>query len=622
MTISTETQVRGALVGFGMLPGGVVQNDLAQFCVWAPDKERVELHILHPQERVVAMEAVQRGYHRADLEAPAGTRYFIRIDGKDYPDPASRFQPEGVHASSELVDSSFDWTDRDWSGLPLRELVFYELHVGTFTDAGTFEAIIPRLDELADLGITALELMPIAQFPGSRNWGYDGVFPYAPQNSYGGPRGLKGLVDAAHDRGIAIVLDVVYNHLGPEGNYLDAFGPYFTDRYHTPWGRALNFDGPLSEPVREFFIQSALMWITEYHIDGLRLDAVHAIADKSAYPFLQQLTEAVHQRGETLRRRVHVIPESDLNDPRLVRPAELSGLGMDAQWCDDFHHALHALLTGERSGYYGDFGRLGDLAKTFRDSFVYEGGYSEYRKRRHGAPARDLSPTHFVVFSQNHDQVGNRMKGDRLSTLVTFEQLKLAAGAVLLSPYLPLLFMGEEYGERAPFLYFVSHSDPELIDAVRKGRGQEFQSFAWQEDAPDPQAEETFLQSRLRRTSLDENRGLRNFYREVIHMRRAHQALMGAAHRDIETQSFENERVLLVRRWTSEEQVLVVYNFGENPVTRRPSVPGGAWLLLFDSADRRWLGPGSSLPQLSDFTKDSSFFVHPYSFAVFASEAG
>lgn len=620
MSSHTETHVRSSVVGFGMRPGAILSGNRTQFCVWAPEAKQVELHLVHPLERILPMETLHRGYHHLELEVPAGTRYFFRLGGKDYPDPASRSQPEGVHASSEVVSPEFYWTDFDWSGIPLRELIFYELHVGTFTEQGTFDAAIARLDDLVDLGVNAIELMPIAQFPGSRNWGYDGVFPYAPQNSYGGPTQLRRLVDAAHQRGLAVFLDVVYNHLGPEGNYLDAFGPYFTDRYKTPWGRALNFDGEYSEPVREFFIESALHWITDYHIDGLRIDAVHAIADTSAHPFLHQLTDAVHERAESLRRRVLVIPESDLNDPRLIRSPELGGFGMDGQWSDDFHHALHTLLTRENSGYYSDFGRTGDLAKAFRDGFVYEGGYSEYRKRRHGASARDVAPFRFVVFSQNHDQVGNRMLGERLSSLVSFEQLKLAAGSVILSPYLPLIFMGEEYGERAPFLYFVSHSDPELIEAVRNGRSEEFKAFNWKGTAPDPQAEETFVRSRLRRSGLEENRAIRALYRELLRLRKSTPALMPPPQRNIDVQAFENEHVLIVRRWTNEQQVLLIYNFGEQPVTRRPSVPGSGWLLLLDSADRRWQGPGSSLPELSDFMNDRSFFMHPYSFAVFLSD--
>jgi maltooligosyltrehalose trehalohydrolase len=359
--------------------------------------------------------------------------------------------------------------------------------VGTFTPEGTFEAIIPHLDELRELGITAVELMPVAQFPGTRNWGYDGVYPFAVQNSYGGPEGLKRLVNACHGRGIAVVLDVVYNHLGPEGNYLWDFGPYFTDRYKTPWGSAINFDGPHSDPVRRLFIENALYWVTEFRMDGLRIDAVHGILDFSAYPFLEELASAVHEKAERLNRRVYVIAESDLNDTRVIRSRELGGYGLDAQWNDDFHHALHTLLTEDQTGYYQDFGRLGDLVKAFREGFVCSGQYSSYRRRRHGNSSRDIPAGCFVVFAQNHDQVGNRMRGERLSQLVCRERMKLAAGVVFLSPFIPLLFMGEEYGETAPFPYFISHSDADLVEAVRRGRREEFAAFGWSQEPPDPQ---------------------------------------------------------------------------------------------------------------------------------------
>ena len=434
-------------------------NGKTRFEVWAPLASRVDLHILSPKDRIVAMEPRARGYHEivADKVAP-GSRYFYRFNDKERPDPASRFQPEGVHGPSEVVKTDFRWQDRNWFGPELKDYVIYELHVGAFTPEGTFDAIIPRLEYLKELGITAVELMPVAQFPGARNWGYDGVAPFAPQNSYGGPEGLKQLVDACHENGLAVVLDVVYNHLGPEGNYLGEFGAYFTDRYHTPWGWAVNFDGPDSDEVRKYFIQNALYWVGEFHIDALRLDAVHAILDHSPRPFLLELGEAVHREAGRIHRRIYLMPESADNDARLLRARELGGFALDAQWNDDFHHCLHVLLTGERSGYYEDYSRVDQLAKSFRQGFVYSGEYSGFRKRRHGSPAGDIPAERFVVFSQNHDQVGNRMFGDRLCRLAGFEGAKLAAGAVLLSPFVPLLFMGEEYGETAPFPWHASTS--------------------------------------------------------------------------------------------------------------------------------------------------------------------
>ncbi|HKO56908.1 MAG TPA: alpha-amylase family glycosyl hydrolase, partial [Thermoanaerobaculia bacterium] len=354
-----------------------------EFRVWAPHRERVELHIVAPREQRVAM-TKRDGYHEAVVESGEGTRYFFTLDGTDRPDPASRYQPEGVHGPSEVVGSDFEWHDAEWRGLPLQDYVVYELHVGTFTDEGTFEAVIPRLDELKELGITAVELLPVGQFPGERNWGYDGVYVGAAQASYGGVRGLERLADACHQRGLALVLDVVYNHLGPEGNYLSEYGPYFTDRYKTPWGLALNFDGPQSDHVRWFFIHNALQWIDEFHIDALRVDAVHAIVDHSAEPFLQDLTSAVRARAEELGRRVYTIAESDLNDPRVITPKEQLGLGFDSQWADDFHHSLHTLLTGERDGYYEGFGRVSDLARVLERGYLFVGQHSTYRGRRYG----------------------------------------------------------------------------------------------------------------------------------------------------------------------------------------------------------------------------------------------
>ena len=446
-------------ITLGAIPG---ENGRCCFRVWAPRAEKVEVRLVAPQERLLPLKKAEAGYFHGVLErVEPGARYFYRLDGtRERPDPASRFQPEGVHGPSQVIEPDFPWTDQGWCGLGLPAYVIYEIHVGAFTPAGTFEAVIPHLAELKELGITALELMPVAQFPGRRNWGYDGVFPYAVQNSYGGPAGLKRLVDACHRHGLAVILDVVYNHLGPEGNYLGDYGCYFTDRYRTPWGEAVNFDGPHSDEVRRFFIENALYWIGDCHIDALRLDALHAIFDQSPQPFLAELAEAVHAQAEGLNRRVHLMAESDLNDVRLIRPPELGGYGLDAHWNEDFHHALHTLLTGEQGGYYEDFGRLAQLAKAFREGFVYSGQYSPYRRRRHGSSSRGLPGQRFIVFAQNHDQVGNRLLGDRLTRLVSFEALKLAAGAMILSPFLPLLFMGEEYGEVAPFHYFISHSDP------------------------------------------------------------------------------------------------------------------------------------------------------------------
>lgn len=553
-----------------------LENGNSRFRVWAPKAERVEVDL---DGRRVALESTEDGYFEGVVEgAGPGTRYAYRLDGGDArPDPASRYQPDTVHGPSEVVRRRFDWTDEGWRGIALDEHILYELHVGAFTPEGTFDAIVPRLDELVDLGITAIELMPVAQFPGTRNWGYDGVLPFAVQNSYGGPEGLKRLVDACHVRGLAVVLDVVYNHLGPEGNYLSEFGPYFTERYKTPWGLALNYDGPHSDPVRRYFIENALHWIAEYHFDGLRLDAVHAIADASERPFLQELGTEVKALAERLGRRVHIFPESDINTLFFLRSPEHGGCGLDAQWTDDFHHCLHTLLTGESSGYYQDFGSLALMAKSMGGGFAYTGQYSTFRRRRHGVPADELDGSRHVVCIQNHDQTGNRMKGERIASLVDFDSQKLAAGAVLLSPFLPLLFMGEEHGETAPFLYFVSHSDPGLIESVREGRAKEFAAFGWQGTPPDPQAEETFERSR----PTARNEELYAFYKELIRCRKSVPALRNLGKTNQEVTLFEDQGVIVARRWSGESEVLIAYNFaGEE---RTVPLPAGEWRTLLAS---------------------------------------
>lgn len=569
-----------------------LKDQRCRFRVWAPNARAVEVDVCGT--RRVPLEPREDGYFEAEVDAvPPGTTYSYRLDGGEArPDPASRYQPEGVHGPSAVVDHRFDWTDDAWPGISLPEHILYEIHVGTFTPEGTFDAVIPCLDRLADLGVTAIELMPVTQFPGARNWGYDGVLPYAVQGSYGGPEGLKRLVDAAHARGLAVVLDVVYNHLGPEGNYLSEFGPYFTERYKTPWGLALNYDGPESDPVRRYFIENALAWIADYHIDGLRLDAVHAIADASERPFLQELGTEVRILAGQLRRRVHVFPESDINTLFFLRRPERGGCGFDAQWTDDFHHSLHTLLTGERSGYYVDFGSVEQMAKAMAGGFVYTGERSPYRRRRHGVPADEMSGDRHVVCMQNHDQTGNRMNGERIASLTDFESLKLGAAAVLLSPFLPLLFMGEEYGETAPFLYFVSHSDEDLIRAVREGRKEEFAAFGWTEEPPDPQSAETFERSRLNQSLREEGRHamLHAFYQELIRLRKTVPALARLSKEDTEVTEFDS--VILVRRRSAEGDALLAFNFSEEEKALAP--PEGDWRKILDSAGERWDGPGEA----------------------------
>ena len=575
------------------------------FDVWAPAREEVTLKIVSPRERWISMERVDRGYWEAIVpDLSPDTQYLYRLDGdKERPDPASHFQPGGVHGPSQVVDHHrFGWLDHAWKGLELAEMIIYELHVGAFTPSGTFEAIIPRLKDLKALGVSAIEIMPVAQFPGERNWGYDGVYPFAVQDSYGGPEALKRLVNACHQAGLGVILDVVYNHLGPEGNYFWDFGPYFTNRYRTPWGDAVNFDGPYSDEVRNFFIENALHWFTRYHIDALRLDAVHAIHDRSATPFLLELAERTKALSQELHRPCHLIAESDMNDVRLIAPPALGGCGLDAVWSDDFHHALHSLLTGEKHGYYVDFGAVHHLVKAMGEGFAYAGEYSTYRKHRHGNSSKDRPCRQFVVFSQNHDQVGNRMLGERLSRLVDFEGLKLCAGLVLLSPYVPLLFMGEEYGEEAPFLYFVSHSDPDLIEAVRTGRREEFASFSWYGEPPDPQSPQTFLLSKLQWQKRKDGRHqtLLSFHKALIELRREIPALSTLDRSRLRVQGWEERKTLLVHRWdgTESSRVLCFFNLN-NEVSQleMPAfVPEPVWKKKLDSSETIWGGPGTALP--------------------------
>ena len=510
------------------------------------------------------MSAGDRGWWSVDRDRPGGVDYAYSINGGPArPDPRSPWQPDGPHSPSRTVDhASFLWTDHAWTGRDLATAVLYEVHVGTFTEAGTFDAAIDKLDHLVDLGITAVELLPVAEFAGSRGWGYDGVDLYAPHHAYGGPDGLMRLVDACHERGLATILDVVYNHLGPSGNYLGDFGPYFTDRYATPWGAAINFDGSDSDEVRAFFVDNALMWLRDYHFDGLRLDAVHAILDTSATHILEEIGNAVGGLEAELGRTLWVIAESDLNDPRVVTPVERGGYGLDAQWSDDFHHALHALLTGERNGYYSDFGTVAHLAKALQNAFVYDGVHSPYRRRRHGRTPVDLDAHRFLGYLQNHDQIGNRAVGDRSAALLDLDALKVGAALVLAAPFVPMLFQGEEWGASTPFLYFTDH-DAELGRLVSEGRRSEFAAFGWDPtDVPDPQDEATFERSRLRWDELenDPHAELLEWHRELIRFRVAHPPSPDLS--SIETHHDDSNRWLVVERG----DVTIACNFSDEEV--------------------------------------------------------
>lgn len=509
--------------------GAQLQPDNSvRFSLWAPRIAAPRVRIYTGKAKgdypLAPVDSSHGVYEATVPNVGAGADYAIVVDEtRALPDPVSRWQPNGVHGPSRVVDSSaFQWTDETWRGVVMDELVIYEIHVGAFTSEGTFAAVIPRLAELKALGVTAIEFMPVGQFPGARNWGYDGVGIYAVQDTYGGPDAFKMLVDAAHATGLGVILDVVYNHLGPEGNYLEAFGPYFTHKYKTPWGQALNYDDAGSDEVRRFAIDSALNWFTEYHVDGLRLDAVHGIFDFSPRHLIEELTTTVHDQADLLGKSIVVIGESDLNDPKLLRGVADRGFELDGQWSDDFHHAVHAALTGDRGGYYADFGPVSAIAESLREPFVFAGQYSTFRSRKHGASSVGVPRRRFVVAIQNHDQVGNRAEGDRLAAILPRNRVRLAAALLLLSPYVPLLFMGEEYGETNPFQYFISHSDNGLVDAVRAGRRDEFASFGWGHAVPDAQDEVTFQRSKLdwAKAGLPEHAQLLALYRDLLAMRR------------------------------------------------------------------------------------------------------
>jgi maltooligosyltrehalose trehalohydrolase len=594
--IGGTTAERGA---FRLERGATVEPDgSVSFAVWAPRHPSLAVRLLDLDGGTRAELPMHRdgqGVHRARAaagSAPAGTDYLYVVPGVGArPDPVSRCQPAGVHGPSRVVaPAAFRWRDAGWTGVARADLVFYELHVGTFTPAGTFAAVAEKLPYLRDLGVTAVELMPVAAFPGERNWGYDGVFPYAPHVAYGGVEGLKALVDACHAQGLALFLDVVYNHLGPEGNYLGVYGPYFSDRYRTPWGDALNFDGPDSDEVRRYFIDDALYWLTEYHVDGLRLDAIHGIFDFGARHLLADLAEAFHAEAARLGRQAWLVAESDLNDPRVVRPPETGGWGLDAQWSDDFHHALHALLTGARLGYFADFGAPSQLAKAITAGFVYDGQPAPHRRRRHGASSAGDPGDRFVACIQNHDQVANGYQGRRLSRVAGLEKQKVGAAVLFSSPVLPLLFQGEEYGEEAPFDYFTSHADPALVEAVRVGRHAEYQHLLEEgvgiESWTDPQDPETLQRSKLRWT-LEQPAHAETlaFYRALIALRRR-LAPLGNGRKDL-TRVAHDPRghwLTIHRGDPSGAATVTAANLGDEPATVPLPTEARGWRLALATA--------------------------------------
>jgi maltooligosyltrehalose trehalohydrolase len=591
----------------------------AEILLWAPYAKSVEIKLMATDEKLPLLRE-NSGYWKAVTGRlkPADLYKFVLDGEKERTDPASLSQPEGVHGPSQAIDlKAFSWTDAGWKNITLEDYIIYELHTGTFTPEGTFESIEQKLDYLKALGVTAIEVMPVSQFPGGRNWGYDGVYPYATQNSYGGPAALQHLVNTCHEKGIAVILDVVYNHIGPEGNYLGEFAPYFTEKYHTPWGKAINFDDAWCDGVRQYFIENALMWFRDFHIDALRMDAVHAIKDFSPEHILREIRQQVNELMKVGGRRYHLIVELDLNDTRFINPIEQQGFGMDAQWIDEFHHALRVTAGQERNGYYADFDGIAHLAKAYKDAYVYDGIYSPHRHKIFGSKA-DKNPGHqFVVFSQNHDQIGNRMLGERSSRLLSFEMQKLMAGAVIASPFLPLLFMGEEWSEPNPFLYFVSHTDPELQEAVRKGRKAEFAAFHALGEAPDPQSEETFRRSKLQWDLLnkDIHKTMFNYYQTLINLRKTHPALKNLNRRQMDVQLNEKQKMILLHRWHEDKRVLVIMNFSDQQQLQTMPAYGNDWWKLIDSADGIWKGPAPA----PDFVRQGeTMIIQPESFLIYS----
>ncbi|MGC2031099.1 MAG: malto-oligosyltrehalose trehalohydrolase [Steroidobacteraceae bacterium] len=564
--------------------------------VWAPLAKSVEL--VTPQRRF-ALHREESGCWQDDVQAAAlehGYRYSID-GGEPLPDPRSQWQPDGVHGSSRVVDWSSPDAARARSGIAafrakaLGDAVIYELHVGTFTPEGTYAAAQAKLPHLVQLGVTHVELMPLATFPGRRGWGYDGVDLYAPFPAYGTPLELAAFVAACHGQGLAVLLDVVYNHLGPDGNYLSQYGPYFTDRYQTAWGAAINFDGPHSDGVRRFFIDNALMWLRDYGFDGLRLDAVHAIYSFDAVHMLEELAAAVRELGDALGRHFVLIAESDLNDPRLVRAVAQGGFGLDAHWADDFHHAVHRFFTGESDGYYADFRGLADLAAALRDGYVYQGQFSTHRGRRHGRAPAGVAAHQLVVCAQNHDQIGNRAQGERLSMLLGVAQLKAIAALTLLSQFVPLLFQGEEWGASTPFLYFTDHQDAELGRLVAAGRSREFSSFRWVGTVPNPQELETFTRSKLDWSELTRppHAEIFEWYRQLIRLRAQKRARTKAS-----------VKFDAAARWLrfAHGEVLCVFNLSD--AAQRVPMPRGAWRLELRS-DAAVVQPADEVPGQATF---------------------
>jgi maltooligosyltrehalose trehalohydrolase len=588
------------------------------FRVWAPLAKEIALVIKAPRELVLPMEREHDCFKAIATELRAGADYLYRIDGKsERPDPVSRWQPHGVHGPSRVFDpDAFEWSDSGWKGIPLDEYVIYELHIGTFTPAGTFAAAVARLDYLREVGITAVEIMPVAQFSGARNWGYDGVYPYAVQSSYGGPDELKRLVDECHRRGLAVIMDVVYNHLGPEGNYLLEFMPCFSRTHKSPWGEALNYDGPYSYGVRRYVIENALYWLAEYHVDALRLDAVHGIFDFGARHVLAELSERFHREVARLGRSAFLIAESDLDDVRVIRSIAEGGWGMDAQWNDAFHHALHTVLTGDRHGYFADYGSLADLRKAIVEGYVYDWRYSEVRKRYHGSSSADRPGRQFVVFTQNHDQIANARAGKRPASTLSAGQEKIAAALLVCAPNLPLFFMGQEFGSTSPFTYFTDFQDRGLARAVSEGRKREYPGFL-AAGFIDPQSPAAFEGSKLRWEQVAEpaHEEMLRFHRELLALRKRHRCLSNCR-KDLTSVEFDGSArwMTVVRHDPSGGYAVIVCNLAG----RRLAIPlarGGLELALFGGES------GAQVPVQNIAPDHSGVELEGYSVAIYVAKA-
>jgi maltooligosyltrehalose trehalohydrolase len=609
--------------------GALLQkNGACLFRVWAPEKELMYLHLVSPSDMKVEMIKNDEGYFEVIVQnVAAGALYFFNPDKeKDIPDPTSFFQPKGVHGPSEVIDhDSYQWNDGNWRSIPFEDLIIYELHVGTFTQEGTFAAAAERIDELLETGINAIEVMPISQFPGNRNWGYDGVFPYAVQNSYGTPDQFKRFIDTCHQKGMAVILDVVYNHLGPEGNYFSLYGPYFTHQYKTPWGDAINYDGEWADGVRDYFSNNALYWLKYYHLDGLRLDAIHAVFDNGAVHFWEYLNKKVRAYERVAGRVFYTIAESDLNNPRVLKSEEEYGFGFTSQWLDDFHHALYTIIDKKGRERYYDFGMVEQLAKAYKEGFVHAGEWAQFRKRKYGKSSSGISGNRFVAFVVNHDQAGNRVLGERPSMLIDFEHLKLLAAGLLLAPYVPMLFMGEEYGDESPFLYFISHSDPDLVEAVRKGRKEEFKNVVNEGEAPDAQSEDTFNKSKLQwhKRTVGKHAKLLAWYKTLIELRRTKPPLKNFNKNDLNTFVIGQSGLIIHRQSEDGKQhLLCIFNFSDHQFLFRVPSYAQRWKIGLDSRDQRWQEHNDnknirSMP--AHMSADDSVMVEPFGVSIYES---